>query len=324
MEDDVTIWPEGIPRTNAELFREGGEWQKFILNKLRSFNKVGRNLRDLYQDICLRLIAANVLEKFVKKACTRLPAEMTAEEMCAYLGIPYKTLEYMHWRYDNPTKARQDQVPVWMPTPIRGGRYSKKGIYARADVIDLDHLMDKPGSGCKRKNGMARRMTFAPTGDGFKTYLGQAVHNHFANYCRTVSRKEKENLLPGSAVVSSHTDGSYHVSTSFEDNSSWEANLVDPVMHEDALEARMDFVKHFCEACEEAGLDASVIGDYMLGQTVTATEDAITGIEILEYMAKARVPLHEAFQKVRGVTLSTSLVRKIQGKVLGFPKRMAS
>lgn len=321
--EDGTIWPEGIPRTNAELFQEGGEWQKFILNKLRSFNKVGRNLRDLYQDICLRLIAANVLEKFVKKACQRLPAELTTEEMCAYLGISCKTLEYMHWRYANPTKARKDQVPVWMPTPIRGGRYSKKGVYARADVIDLDHLMDKPGSGCQRKQGVVRRMVFAPTGDGFKTYLGQAVHNHFANYCRTVSRKEKENLLPGSAVVSNHSDGSYHIATSFEDNASWEANLVAPSIHDDALEARMDFVKHFCEACVEAGLDASAIGDYMLGQTMTASEDTLTGIEILECMAKSRVPLHEAVQKVCGVTLSTGLVRKIQGKVTPF-RRLAS
>lgn len=361
----VVQWPAGVPRDYNEMFRKGSEWVRFIQGRLRTLNKVGRNFEDLYQDMVLRLMSAQVLEKFVQKAMTRLPAEMTAEEMCAYIGITFKKLEYLQWRYsvaDDPTKkVRDKQRPIWVPTPIRGGRYSRAAVYSRSDVIDFDRHFDAEGSGLRRNDGkfpvqkrrkfkeeavfdadgnaiktrvpvtdddgnqvfmdvnlyVARQTVFAPTGDGFRTYLANALHNHFANYCRTKFRKEKEHLLSPNSVVSSASDGSYHVSATFEEGGSWESSLADGLAHEDELEAKLDFAQQFKEACEEAGLDTEILAEHIQrleSDGTEATGPAQPFVEIIDHMAKTGKDLPEAFAKVVGFTLSRDLTRRIRGQ----------
>lgn len=366
-------WPAGVPRDYEEMFSKGSIWVKFIQGRLRTLNKVGRNFEDLYQDMVLKLISANVLDKFVQKAMTRLPSEMTTVELCAYIGITLKKLEYLHWRHasrDNPDKkVRAKQCPIWMPTPLRGGKYSKDAVYSRSDVLDFDRLFDMPESGCRRNDGsfamqkrgktqtvivrdqdgevlfdhdgnalkekipvldddgnqvmvdinvyVARQTVFAPTGDGFRTYLANALHNHFANFCRTKSRKEKEHLLSPNSVVTGSSDGSFHVSATFEEGSAWESSLADSISHPDELEARIDFADQFKEACQEAGLNTDVLSDYISGletEGAGPTEAAKPIVDVLDHMAKTGRDLPDAFSKIRGFTLSRELTRRIRGQ----------
>jgi DNA-directed RNA polymerase specialized sigma24 family protein len=65
--------------------------------------------------------------------------------------------------------------------------------------LDLEELLDSPEtSGLSVRYRLRRESTFEYSGRAFKAYLAQAIHNHFANFCRTKFRKEKEELLsPG-------------------------------------------------------------------------------------------------------------------------------
>lgn len=335
-------WPVGVPKDYKELFAKGSDWEKFIQGRLRAYNKVGRNFADLYQDMVIKLISSQVLEKFVKKAMTRLPATMSAQEMCDYVGIPFKKLEYLQWRFrltaeDRTAKnVRLGQTPFFMPTPIEGtgGVYSRKARYLRAEVIEFNQNLEA-GVKCRRNDGkhvqkrlnkegkvievgvaVERVTEFAPTGDGFKTYIGQAIHNHFANFCRTKARKEQEHLLSPNSVVSNSGQGSYRVSASFEEGSAWEATLSDTLSHPDEIEARLDFAHQFRDACAEAGLSLEAISDYISGlesEGAGPTQKASALVDLFDHMAKTGKDLPDAFAKIHGVTLSKNLTRRIRG-----------
>lgn len=304
-------WPEGVPRDYNALFKKGGVWEKFILGRLRTYNKVGRNLQDIYQDIALKLVAAQVLEKFVKKATTRLPPRVTLQEMLDFCAISLEKFESLRLSY----LAEVNPKPIWMPFPIEG----ETDLYTRADVIDFDRVLEEDSAAeSQRTAGLVRKTVFLPTAEGFKTYLGNAIRNHFVNFCRTKSRREKESLLNPNSIVASSGDGMFHTAGSFEDVSSWEANLAEPLAyHPDELEARLDFAAQFREACAEAGLDPDVIADYMTGLEEAGagpTPKAKTLVDVIDHMARTGQDLPEAFERVHNFSLSRRLTRRIRSQ----------
>lgn len=199
-------WPEGVPRNYDELVREHDD---FVGRAVARYNKVGRNFEELLQEVWCKLIGSRVLERFVESGARRLPVMMKATEACALLGINWK-------QWENTLRRKQ-----WLAGPVEGTRCSKDALYATADILDMDE-----GDHWKHRPNKRVRPPF--TAKGFKAYLQRAVHNHFANWCRTRSRKYKEQLLsPQSVLGQQQSDGNYRQKAEIEDMSSWENSIAE-------------------------------------------------------------------------------------------------
>lgn len=80
----------------------------------------------------------------------------------------------------------------WAPTPIQGGWASKKALYAKED-IERFKMQREDDDRCKKHE---IQLILPQTKSLFKLYLARAVHNIYANWCRTRSRRYKE-FYPG-------------------------------------------------------------------------------------------------------------------------------
>lgn len=81
--------------------------------------------------------------KTKKRPKTETPRDtMTTEDAAKYLGVRTKTIGYLHWKFLNPEKAREDQVPVWMPEPVEGSKWTESGVYNTEDIQELDTVLD--------------------------------------------------------------------------------------------------------------------------------------------------------------------------------------
>lgn len=78
------------------------------------------------------------------------------EDAASYLGVGVKTIGYLHWKYLNPEKAREDQIPAWMPDPVRGSRWTESGVYRKVDIQELDALLDAAPALVKRRRRRRR------------------------------------------------------------------------------------------------------------------------------------------------------------------------
>lgn len=223
-------WPEGVPENYDELFRDYGD---FVAKRVERYNKVDRNFEDLLQDIWARLIASQVLEKYVERASQTLPPTLMAREACAYLGLTFEAF----------VKIQQHKrVPSWLPTPtpINGvDPSSDQAVYRQSEILDLDeHLDDLKFA----KRTEERTMVFVGA-QGFRAYLTQAIHNHFANWCRTRSRKYKDVLLAQNAVVvPTGIEGTFaHVGHN-EEGAAWEQALVSASLDAEELSQCHEFI----------------------------------------------------------------------------------
>jgi hypothetical protein len=84
----------------------------------------------------------------------------------------------------------------WMPTPISGGYSSPKAIFNGSDIARLLEVNDEMRYRTQGTIQLDRRQ---PSTYHFLNYLGRAVRNHFANFCRT--RKRKWQDRSGDAMV---------------------------------------------------------------------------------------------------------------------------
>jgi hypothetical protein len=196
-------WPEGTPCDYDELVREYGD---FVARAVARYNKVDRNFRDLLQEVWSKLLSSQVLEKFVDSSARRLPEMMTAREACDLLG-----LEWPQWK-----KAMQRRK--FLPNPVQGTRCSRTAVFKTMDVIDMDDVMHTTSRPQPRvRPPLSSR--------GFKAYLQRAIHNHFANWCRTRSRRYKEQLLSPQSVLGRESDGCFQRKAEIEGVSSWENSI---------------------------------------------------------------------------------------------------
>lgn len=93
-------------------------------------------------------------------------------------------------------RAQSEQVrskSSMVLTPVKGSRGSKQALY---DVVDVEKIrvQREESKRCKEQPGYAP-FQIPQTKSRFKLYLARAVHNIYANWCRTRSRKYKELYL---------------------------------------------------------------------------------------------------------------------------------
>lgn len=224
-----------IPKTYEELQRFYGAHIHKILNRS---NKVEQNFEDLHSYIWMKLLEAEVLERFEEYVLRQIPKVVTGLEACDVLGVSWTQWIAAHKLFHLEGKGH------WMPKPINQAAFDAAGdrlgfcshdaLYSLADVLQLtigeyaedgalmfpfrkmgryvvDGVIVKDE---ERPEGFIKIPIMKATAVQFRNYLTMAVLNHYSNFCRTVTRRHKERphqkLFP-------HAD----------DTPTWEASLVD-------------------------------------------------------------------------------------------------
>lgn len=142
---------------------------------------------------------------------------MTAEEACAFWGV-----NFSFWK-NLMTAARKEARGNFRLSKLVSGKLSSpKARVLTKDVEALD------ASGVLGVRTESRRRP-EPTARGFKTYLGNAIHNHFANFCRTQNRRNKDEVLAPQTIIIASTSGYYYAGKS-EEGTAWEGALVEAMV----------------------------------------------------------------------------------------------
>lgn len=261
-------WPVGVPRDYNELALEFGD---YITKRVKGYNKVGRNLDDLVQHTWTKLIESRVLEKFVKRANTTMASTMFAEEACGFLGITFE-------QWGDMLRSGHTDEDKWAPTSLAGEPYSKQALFATAEILIIDEI--DPWD--ERPN---QKVLPKVTAKGFRSYLSTAIHNHFANFCRTERRKNREQLLPPSMVLAKQSDGAWHQAIEIQDYTSWESTLVGEAFSEGEMASAVDFKAQLKEAFDK---EKSLDWDSLLDTTRKgrATGASQRGLEVLDFISQ--------------------------------------
>jgi len=234
-------WPEGVPKDNDEMIRMYG---RVIMTWIYRLNVVRGNAEDHFQTVCLNLVRGNVLERFVQRVLNTThedkPDTMTALEACDLLGITFSAFRTRQYHYHKnfverlggkrpanhegdekgsfrlPGDDRLHSWVAWMPTPIEGDVYSRKGVYRTSDILDVHERSYFKNALLNIAAWPVRKVK----PHHFQAYLLMAVRNHFFNACRTIRRKQQDRLGDYFSNQSFHTpEGEY--------NENWEDNLSD-------------------------------------------------------------------------------------------------
>lgn len=295
--DCLCAWPVGLPRDFDEMYRT---FKDFVEKKVQSYNKVERNFEDLLGEIWLKLIHADLLNKFVARAARALPETIFAHEAADLMGLTWEefTIALYHMPKSkmglnfNPVEVTDDNklVDVKMKRDHKLGVaiVDREALFKISDVEALDDAYPKYGQAART---LPRRITLELQSLGFKAYLTQAIHNHFVNWCRTRKRRYQDLLLPATAIVQVTDTGAYqHTGHNFE-ATDWESRLVSLAMNDEDMLTVVEAVElEFASA----GLDIrsvseteTYVGDDEKVHT-RPTAEALRSLELLDAMADGR------------------------------------
>jgi hypothetical protein len=273
MDDDF------VPASNHELVLYYGDHVKRILMR---YNRVATNFEDLNQHIWLELLKTNILKKYADSGKSEMPKQMTAKEACEFLGVTWGQWRTMMWygqpnaEKSHPTHFRRHHGAI-TPKPVEGSWCSKKAVFWTDDIIrlhDLDYFT-------KRSKWEVSPPT-TRTRSKFKSYLTTAVHNFFANWCRTRFRKYKEMYL------SPHEDGT-----------AWELGIADESsMTSTSIDVRIAITQALGEVFEDDPENVTRVMDLL--------KEGYTLVEIAKEM---KLPTR-IVEKVRTVMLGSTEVHE--------------
>lgn len=270
-------WPEGLSRNFDEMYREH---EKFIENKIKSYNQVQRNFEDLFGDIWVKLIGSDILNKFHQRVARMLRPTLYGHEAAALLGLTLGEFNLVMRLKEGTMKYKgsKPEEPTGLTfKPIKGTLREKNVLYQREDIRELDEALDR------MPRSQPRRVTFPLGATGFKAYLTQAIHNHFANWCRTRKRKYQDLLLPSTSIMKVNDLGSYEqIGHNFE-ATDWESRLVAMTMNDEDMISVVSSVEREFTA---AGLNVRAMSDVDAEGRPTA--EAQMALELLDTMAEGR------------------------------------
>lgn len=118
-------------------------------------------------------------------------------------------------RAANGFTANGNKRTGWAPTPIKGGWSSKAALFETSDIEKL-RVLRQNDKRTVRHGEIQIAVVAGSSPSHFKRYLARAVHNIYANWCRTRHRKYKEMYFAPS-----------------EDGQAWEASLPDMTMNQE-------------------------------------------------------------------------------------------
>jgi DNA-directed RNA polymerase specialized sigma24 family protein len=175
---------------------------------------------------------------------------MSAEEACVFWGVNFR------WFWKNLMRAAKRELaegrtPSLFPYPLKsvsGKLPSPKCMVLTKDIKALD------GSGFLGERSLPRRRP-KPSARGFKSYLSRAIHNHFANFCRTNSRRNKEHVLPPTTIIGTTSSGYCYAGKS-ETGTAWEGALVEAMISpEDVIDVVSQIRKAKVDPNTERGIE---------------------------------------------------------------------
>lgn len=173
----------GIPRTNDDLAKMYGQ---YIALQIKHLNRRPENGLDILQSVWLKLVQGRVVEKFHERAQRMRPEALTTEEVCLHLGISTDS-----WCGAQEAYRMGDSPIRWMPTPVAGDPTSMDALWATDDIERYEATAYEYHEKVAESEDLIPRVTPA----SFRTYLQTAVHNAFANFCRTNHRRNKDRVL---------------------------------------------------------------------------------------------------------------------------------
>lgn len=172
-----------IPANNEELSRVYGD---YILNQVKHLNRRAENTLDIVQSVWLRLLESDVIGKFHARNQKSRPDALTTEEVCQHLGISVDSWTVAQARYQTG-----DRTIPWMPTPVAGEPDSLDALWATEEIEQYEQTVFEHHEKVSDSENLIPRATEAK----FRTYLQWAIHNAFANWCRTHHRRHKERAI---------------------------------------------------------------------------------------------------------------------------------
>lgn len=170
-----------IPSNNTEF---ANQYARYVAEMVGRLNNRSENLADIIQAVWLRLLESDVITKFHARVRASRPSAFTTTEVCLHLGIEVESWTVMQAMYG---EAR----PEWMPCPIAGDATSLDALWSVDDVERYEpyaHLHHQ-------KVAESQNLIPQPSVTHFNSYIALAVHNAFANWVRTHSRRHKERPL---------------------------------------------------------------------------------------------------------------------------------
>ena len=173
----------GIPKTNEELATMYG---KYVVQQVRSFNRRPSNFEDILQSIWLKLVEGRVVERFHERIHKARPEALTTEEVYQHLGISTDS-----WVSSQEAYRTGESGITWMPEPVAGEATSLDALWSTDDV----ERYEETAYLYHEKVAASERLIPRSTPAEFRTYLQWAIHNAWANWCRTHSRRHKERLI---------------------------------------------------------------------------------------------------------------------------------
>lgn len=164
---------------------------------------------------------------------------LTGEEAAEFLGLSWEAFQ------DFLVGSSLGSITL----PVEGESADPWSLWDTASICELDYQGGIPGQ------EPGRRKRPVVSAQGFKGYFQRAVHNAFANICRTHDRHYKEQLLAPSTIVVRKGD-SYRPVAQEESEGSWESYLTAVAMIDP--ESVLDLVASMREAridpCTQEGL----------------------------------------------------------------------
>lgn len=200
-------YPSTLPRDEGEMY---SRYRKMVNSSIRRVISWGLESDDTEQEIWTKLLASNLLQKYVSKAIfDRLPSSMTVCEAQDYLGVT-----------DDQWHARMSQPGA--PTPLQGD-WRGDATYRKDDILALDNDTDFPSRPLPRV-----LPDYATDVKKFEGYLRAAAQNHSRNMLRTNERRfQKDAPMRNPHVFLASGGGSHHVVYSdSEARETWESSLV--------------------------------------------------------------------------------------------------
>lgn len=148
----IARWPEGVPRTFDEMFRK---YAPCIANEIRRHNVVAAHYEDHYQSVCEKLMAAQVLTRFVARVNKtakddELPPEMTATEVCDLFGITFGAWRSKMWSYHKVfVRDMRRKIPSEVSETERVFTYAPKGATAKGIMTEAGFTVLKGSTALK-------------------------------------------------------------------------------------------------------------------------------------------------------------------------------
>lgn len=192
------------------------QYGAFIVSAVAKHNKVGRNSREIVQELHAQFNKSNLVEKFFQQARLSMADTITGEQAARVLGVSWDRFRVAHRRANGRCKYRKATDGLSrLPRPIEGSDQSKKALYRTAEIIAFSA---DPTYFRKETMGESDISSVVPkpTRKHFQHYLNRCIHHRFANYCRTEDRHNKERLH----------DAFPEFRPPVDDPSPWESRLV--------------------------------------------------------------------------------------------------